>query len=134
MLAQFFGPEAINDRLILIETVSFTTEDGVRLEGELRLPDGPPLGVAVPPRQRDKVVVQRTGQLMYELSTMYPDISGIQPALGGDPGALRLLPDDLGQRPERHPLAVGQRAPLAPRRALGRAHGAARSPPAPPAA
>ena len=25
VLAQFFGPEAINDRLILIETVSFTT-------------------------------------------------------------------------------------------------------------
>ena len=30
-----------------MQTVSFTTEDGVRLEGELRLPDGPPLGVAV---------------------------------------------------------------------------------------
>jgi glycine/D-amino acid oxidase-like deaminating enzyme len=26
--------------------------------------------------------VQRTGQLMYELSTLYPDISGIQPAYG----------------------------------------------------
>ena len=25
VLAQFFGPEAINDRLILIETISFTT-------------------------------------------------------------------------------------------------------------
>jgi len=37
---------------------------------------------AVPPRQRDKVVVQRTGQLMYELSTLYPDISGIQPDYG----------------------------------------------------
>jgi len=35
-----------------------------------------------PPRQRDKFVVQRTGQLMYELSTMYPDISGTQPAYG----------------------------------------------------
>jgi glycine/D-amino acid oxidase-like deaminating enzyme len=34
------------------------------------------------PRQRDKIVVQRTGQLMYELSTLYPDISGIQPAFG----------------------------------------------------
>jgi glycine/D-amino acid oxidase-like deaminating enzyme len=33
-------------------------------------------------RQRDKVIVQRTGQLMYELSTLYPDISGIQPAFG----------------------------------------------------
>jgi glycine/D-amino acid oxidase-like deaminating enzyme len=37
----------------------------------------------VPPiRLRDKVVVQRTGQLMYELSTLYPDISGIAPAFG----------------------------------------------------
>jgi glycine/D-amino acid oxidase-like deaminating enzyme len=35
-----------------------------------------------PPRQRDKAIVQRTGQLMYELSTLYPDISGIQPAYG----------------------------------------------------
>jgi glycine/D-amino acid oxidase-like deaminating enzyme len=35
-----------------------------------------------PPRQADKVVVQRTGQLMYELSTLYPDISGIQPEYG----------------------------------------------------
>jgi len=37
---------------------------------------------AVPRRQREKVVVQRTGQLMYELSTLYPDISGIQPEYG----------------------------------------------------
>jgi len=36
----------------------------------------------VPPRQRDKTVVQRTGQLMYELSTIYSDVSGIQPAYG----------------------------------------------------
>jgi glycine/D-amino acid oxidase-like deaminating enzyme len=36
----------------------------------------------VPPRQLDKVIVQKTGQLMYELSTLYPDISGIQPAYG----------------------------------------------------
>ena len=33
-------------------------------------------------RLREKVMVQRTGQLMYELSTLYPDISGIQPAFG----------------------------------------------------
>ena len=30
-----------------METVSFTTEDGVRLEGELRMPDGEPRGAAV---------------------------------------------------------------------------------------
>jgi glycine/D-amino acid oxidase-like deaminating enzyme len=35
-----------------------------------------------PERQKGKVVVQRTGQLMYELSVLYPDISGIQPAYG----------------------------------------------------
>jgi len=37
---------------------------------------------AAPRRQRDKVIVQRTGQLMYELSTIYPDISGVQPEYG----------------------------------------------------
>ena len=37
---------------------------------------------ALPPRQRDNIVVQRTGQLMYELSTLYPDISGALPAYG----------------------------------------------------
>jgi len=37
---------------------------------------------AVPPRQLNKVFVQKTGQLMYELSTLYPDISGIPPAYG----------------------------------------------------
>jgi glycine/D-amino acid oxidase-like deaminating enzyme len=35
-----------------------------------------------PARLRDKTIVQRTGQLMYELSTLYPDISGLQPAYG----------------------------------------------------
>lgn len=33
----------------------------------------------VPERSRDKVLVQRTGQLMYELTTLYPAISGLQP-------------------------------------------------------
>jgi glycine/D-amino acid oxidase-like deaminating enzyme len=37
---------------------------------------------AVPPRLAEKTIVQRTGQLMYELSTLYPDISGIMPAYG----------------------------------------------------
>jgi glycine/D-amino acid oxidase-like deaminating enzyme len=35
-------------------------------------------------RLREKTIVQRTGQLMYELSTIYPDISGIMPAYGWD--------------------------------------------------
>ena len=33
-------------------------------------------------RLKDKVIVQRTGQLMYELSVLYPEISGLQPAYG----------------------------------------------------
>ena len=37
-----------------------------------------------PDRQREKILVQRTGQLMYELSTFYPDISGIVPEYGWD--------------------------------------------------
>lgn len=39
---------------------------------------------AGPERQRSKVIVQRTGQLMYELSTLYPAISGVPPAYGWD--------------------------------------------------
>jgi len=35
-----------------------------------------------PERQRDALRVQRTGQLMYELLTMYPVISGLQPEYG----------------------------------------------------
>jgi glycine/D-amino acid oxidase-like deaminating enzyme len=34
--------------------------------------------------ERDRIAVQRTGQLMYELSTLYPDISGIPPEYGWD--------------------------------------------------
>jgi glycine/D-amino acid oxidase-like deaminating enzyme len=37
---------------------------------------------APPPRLRGKTIIQRTGQLMYELSTLYPDISGLQPEHG----------------------------------------------------
>ena len=39
-------------------------------------------GDTPPARLRGKMVIQRTGQLMYELSTLYPDISGVQPAFG----------------------------------------------------
>jgi glycine/D-amino acid oxidase-like deaminating enzyme len=35
-------------------------------------------------RLRDKTLVQRTGQLMYELSRLYPAISGAVPAFGWD--------------------------------------------------
>jgi glycine/D-amino acid oxidase-like deaminating enzyme len=36
----------------------------------------------IPDRMRDAVLVQRTGQLMYELLMMYPAISGLQPDYG----------------------------------------------------
>ena len=35
-----------------------------------------------PARKRDAVLVQRTGQLMYELLTLYPAISGLMPEFG----------------------------------------------------
>jgi glycine/D-amino acid oxidase-like deaminating enzyme len=38
----------------------------------------------IPERLREKTMVQRTGQLMYELSTIYPEISGILPEYGWD--------------------------------------------------
>jgi glycine/D-amino acid oxidase-like deaminating enzyme len=38
----------------------------------------------VPERLRDKTVVQRANQLMYELTTHYPSISGLLPAWGWD--------------------------------------------------
>ena len=37
---------------------------------------------AVPARARDKAMVQRTGQLMYELSKLYPAIAGTRPEYG----------------------------------------------------
>src|SRR6266404_8892306 len=37
VLAQFFGPQAINDRLILIETISFTTTPADMLESLTRI-------------------------------------------------------------------------------------------------
>ena len=36
-----------------------------------------------PDRLRDKTLVQRTGELMYELTRLYPPISGAMPAYGG---------------------------------------------------
>jgi glycine/D-amino acid oxidase-like deaminating enzyme len=38
----------------------------------------------IPARGRDRALVQRTGQLMYELSLLYPAISGIQPQWAWD--------------------------------------------------
>jgi hypothetical protein len=46
VLAQFFGPEAINDRLILIETVSFTTTPDDMLESLTRIISDRSVGAA----------------------------------------------------------------------------------------
>lgn len=47
-----------------------------------------------PSRQREKVLIQRTGQLMYELSTLYPVTSGIQPDYAWD-GVISATVDGL---------------------------------------
>jgi hypothetical protein len=44
VLAQYFGPEAINDRLILIETISFTTTPDEMLEALTRIVADRPVG------------------------------------------------------------------------------------------
>jgi hypothetical protein len=46
VLAQFFGPEAINDRLILIETISFTTTPEEMLEALTRIISDRSIGAA----------------------------------------------------------------------------------------
>jgi hypothetical protein len=46
VLAQFFGPQAINDRLILIETISFTTTPEDMLESLTRIIADRPVGAA----------------------------------------------------------------------------------------
>jgi glycine/D-amino acid oxidase-like deaminating enzyme len=48
----------------------------------------------VPVRQRDKMLVQRTGQLMYELSVRYPEISGL-PAHWSWRAPIACTPDGL---------------------------------------
>jgi hypothetical protein len=44
VLAQYFGPEAINDRLVLIETISFTTTPEEMLEAVTRIVADRPVG------------------------------------------------------------------------------------------
>jgi glycine/D-amino acid oxidase-like deaminating enzyme len=54
----------------------------VRWVGDERLLIAGADGAVAPDRLRDKTIVQRTGQLMYELSVLYPDMSGVAPAFG----------------------------------------------------
>lgn len=44
---------------------------------------------SVPERARERAIVQRTGQLMYELSLLFPAISGVTPEYGWDAGYAR---------------------------------------------
>ena len=55
-----------------------------------------------PPRQREKVLVQRTGQLMYELSRLYPAISGTMPTHGWDVSLAHTADDVLYAGPHRN--------------------------------
>lgn len=54
--------------------IRFTADDRILVGGA----DQP----ATPERKREPILVQRTGQLMYELLTMYPVISGLMPEYG----------------------------------------------------
>jgi len=81
------APVAAKIRQELGRRTSVLRDDGtpphvVRWVGDDRLLVSGADGDAPPPRLRDKAIVQRTGQLMYELSTLYPDISGLQPEYG----------------------------------------------------
>jgi len=55
-------------------TLRYTKDERLLFQGAAQPP--------VPARLRDKAIVQRTGQLMYELSRLYPAISGIMPEYG----------------------------------------------------
>ena len=54
--------------------VRWTDDDRILVEGATQ--------DEVPERKRPEVLIQRTGQLMYELLTMYPVISGLMPEYG----------------------------------------------------
>jgi glycine/D-amino acid oxidase-like deaminating enzyme len=72
---------ALGTRQVVVRDASVPAHI-VRWVGDERLLVMGADGSTPPERQREKVVVQRTGQLMYELSTLYPDISGVAPEFG----------------------------------------------------
>ncbi|MGH9386574.1 MAG: NAD(P)/FAD-dependent oxidoreductase [Vicinamibacterales bacterium] len=55
-----------------------------------------------PARQRERVLVQRTGQLMYELSRLYPAISGAIPTHGWDTPLAHAADDVMYAGPHRN--------------------------------
>jgi len=54
--------------------IRFTADDRILVGGADQ--------AATPERKRDAILIQRTGQLMYELLTIYPVISGLMPEYG----------------------------------------------------
>lgn len=58
------------------DLIAFTPDDRILVTGDRQKPTAA--------RGRDKVLVQRTGELMYRLLTSYPAISGLMPAFGWD--------------------------------------------------
>lgn len=65
----------------------------------------------VPARIREQTLVQRTGQLMYELTRLYPEISGVAPARGWDVPIAHTVDQVLIAGPHRnyphHVFALG---------------------------
>jgi len=65
----------------------------------------------IPDRRRPKTIVQRTGQLMYELSLLYSGISGIEPQHGWDTAIARTADGVVYAGPHRnyphHLFALG---------------------------
>jgi glycine/D-amino acid oxidase-like deaminating enzyme len=76
-------PAAIRKQLPSVGIVTDTNEPPhvIRWQGDHLLMSGADQS-RTPARTRDKVLVQRTGQLMYELLRMYPAISGLMPTYG----------------------------------------------------
>lgn len=68
------GDALLRDTAMPPHVLAITKDDRVVFAGADQDP--------VPLRQSPKTVVQRTGQLMYELSRFYPPISGLQPEYG----------------------------------------------------
>jgi len=77
-LRQQLGPRAavLRDAALPPHTIRWVDDERLLVSGA----DADPIH----PSRQTKFLVQRTGQLMYELSTLYPDVSGIQPEYGWD--------------------------------------------------
>jgi glycine/D-amino acid oxidase-like deaminating enzyme len=77
-LRKQLGPRTgtFRDTLMPHHRIRWTADNRILIGGAAQ--DEPPQ------RTRDAVVIQRTGQLMYELLTMYPAIAGLKPEYGWD--------------------------------------------------